>query len=73
MPKWGDTMQSGVVVEWRVRPGDHVDEGQSLASIETDKVNAEVEAPISGTVIELLAAEGDEVAVGNPVARIEAL
>lgn len=71
MPKWGDTMQVGVLVKWRVGAGDRVDQGTPLATIETDKVNAEIEAPVAGTIVELLASEGAEVPVGEAVARIE--
>ncbi|HMJ03936.1 MAG TPA: biotin/lipoyl-containing protein [Conexibacter sp.] len=71
MPKWGDTMQTGVIVEWMVEAGEQVVEGDVLATVETEKVQADVEAPAAGTVRELLVEEGDEAAVGAVLARIE--
>ena len=70
MPKWGDTMQAGVIVQWRVTEGQLVIEGNPLVTIETDKASAEVEAPASGVLVQILAAEGEEVAVGDAIARI---
>lgn len=63
-------MQTGVIVQWRVAEGQLVTEGNLLVTIETDKASAEVEAPASGVLAQILAAEGDEVAVGDPIARI---
>ena len=71
LPKWGMSMQDAVVAEWLVAVGDTVTEGQPLATVETDKVEAAVESPGAGTVLELLAAAGDTVDVGAVMARIE--
>ena len=70
LPKWGMTMQEGVIAEWLVAAGDTVTEGQVVAMIETEKVEAEVEAPGAGTITELLFAEGDTAEVGAVIARI---
>lgn len=70
MPKWGMSMQEGLLTEWLVAVGDTVSEGQPLATVETEKVDAEVESPIAGTVIELLAEAGAEVEVGTVIARL---
>lgn len=70
LPKWGMTMQDGVIAEWLVAVGDTVTEGQGVVLIETEKVETEVEAPASGTVTELLYAEGDSAEVGAVIARI---
>jgi pyruvate dehydrogenase E2 component (dihydrolipoamide acetyltransferase) len=66
----GEYMESAVLVEWHVRPGDRVAKGQLVATVETAKAATEVEAPADGTVAELLAAVGDEVAVGAAIARL---
>jgi pyruvate dehydrogenase E2 component (dihydrolipoamide acetyltransferase) len=66
----GEYMDSAVLVEWHVRPGDAVARGQLVATVETAKAATEVEAPVGGTVAELLAAVGDEVAVGAAIARL---
>lgn len=70
LPKWGMTMQDGVIAEWLVAVGDQVVEGQGVALIETEKVETEVEAPASGTITELLYAAGDTAEVGAVIARL---
>ncbi len=70
MPKWGMTMQEGDLVEWLVAVGDTVAAGQPLATVATEKVDADVESPSAGTVVELLAEAGDTVEVGTVIARL---
>ncbi|WP_427015640.1 biotin/lipoyl-containing protein [Pseudarthrobacter sp. P1] len=72
LPKWGVTMESGTVAEWNVSVGDIVTEGQVLASIDTDKITVELEAPVPGVVAALLAGEGDDVEVGASIITIAA-
>jgi pyruvate dehydrogenase E2 component (dihydrolipoamide acetyltransferase) len=71
MPKYGMTMESGLIVEWLVQVGDQVQEGQSIAIINTEKVETELEAPTSGTIVEIRAEEDSEVPVGEIIAHIE--
>ena len=71
MPKWGMSMQEGLLAQWLVAVGDVVEDGQALATVETEKVDADVEAPEAGTVVELLAEPGDTVAVGTVIARLD--
>lgn len=68
MPKLGLTMAEGLIAEWKVKAGDSVSAGQILFVVETDKISNEIEAPADGTILSLLAGEGDTVAVGVPVA-----
>ena len=70
MPKWGMSMQEGLLASWLVAVGDTVSEGQPIATVETEKVDAEIEAPSDGVVTELLVDEGTEVEVGTVVARL---
>ena len=70
LPKWGMTMQDGVIAEWLVAVGDTVTEGQGVAMIETEKVETEVEAPAAGTITELLFEAGDTAEVGAGIARL---
>ncbi len=70
LPKWGMTMQDGVIAEWLVAVGDTVTEGQGVAMIETEKVETEVEAPAAGTITELLFEAGDTAEVGAVIARL---
>jgi pyruvate dehydrogenase E2 component (dihydrolipoamide acetyltransferase) len=71
MPKYGMTMESGIIVSWLVKEGDTVREGDSLAVIETEKVETELEAPASGRIVEIAYAADDEVPVGEVIAYIE--
>jgi len=73
MPRQGQSVESCIIVEWKVKPGDAVKTGDIVASIETDKAVFDVESPIDGTILELFFQEGDDVpvlthiaAVGNP-------
>lgn len=68
MPKWGMSMQEGHLIEWLVKVGDQVTLGQPLATVETEKVNAEIEAPENGTITELLVEADTEVECGTVIA-----
>ena len=70
MPKWGMSMQEGLLSEWLVGVGDQVTEGQALATVETEKVDAEIESPVDGVVAELLVEAGTDVEVGTVIARL---
>ena len=70
MPKWGMSMQEGLLSSWLVAVGDTVTEGQAIATVETEKVDAEIEAPGDGVVVELLFEPGTEVEVGAVIARL---
>src|SRR6185436_13663642 len=72
MPAMGDSVSEGTVLEWRKQEGDQVSEDETLVEISTDKVDAEVPAPVTGTVVKLHAAEGDTVHVGAVLAEIAA-
>ncbi|MEA2282497.1 MAG: glutaconyl-CoA/methylmalonyl-CoA decarboxylase subunit gamma [Solirubrobacteraceae bacterium] len=71
LPKWGMTMQEGTIASWEVEVGDSVTEGQVIANVSTEKVDADLEAPATGTLTELLVSAGDTVPVGEVIARIE--
>ena len=71
LPEMGESVTEGSVVAWRKQPGDFIDEGDPLVEITTDKVDVEVPATVSGVVKQLLAAEGDTVAVGSALAEID--
>ncbi|MEL6179168.1 MAG: dihydrolipoamide acetyltransferase family protein [Myxococcota bacterium] len=65
MPELGESVMEGVIVEWLVKPGDHVGVDDPLCEVETDKANAEVPSPIAGYITEILVQEDDVVEVGN--------
>ena len=60
------------VIEVMVKPGDHVEKGQGLVTLESAKATMEVPAPFAGTVKEMRVKEGDEVSEGSVIATIEA-
>lgn len=70
MPKLGESITEGTIVQWSVKVGDVVQEDAILFEVTTAKVNAEVPCPIDGKVVELLYNEGDTIEVGTVVARI---
>ncbi len=70
MPEMGESVTEGTILEWHVAEGDSIAEGDTIVEISTDKVDAEVPAPASGTVVKLLAGVDEDVAVGAPIAEI---
>jgi len=72
MPSLGADMDSGTVLEWRVRPGDTVHRGDIVAVVDTDKSTIDVEVFEDGVITELLVEPGTEVPVGTVLAHIGA-
>ena len=72
-PQMGDSVAEGTIVEWRKRVGDPVEADEPLVEVSTDKVDAEVPAPVSGTVAEILADPEETVTVGSVLCRIAAV
>ena len=70
LPKLGLTMDEGRLVAWLKKEGDHVDAGEALFEVETDKATMEVESPVAGYVRRLLAAGGDDIPVTAIIALI---
>lgn len=70
MPKLGFTMEEGSIVRWLKQAGDAVTQGEPIVEITTDKTNMEIEAPATGTLADLRAAEGDTVLVTQVIAVI---
>ena len=72
LPEMGESVTEGSIVEWQKRVGDYVDDGDPIVNVTTDKVDVEVPATASGVIVKLVAAEGATVAVGAPLAEIDA-
>ncbi len=72
LPKWGMTMQEGTITNWLVSVGDELEEGDVIATVETEKVDTDLEAPATGVLDEIVVAAGATVEVGSVVARIRA-
>src|SRR5207247_222522 len=70
IPAVGESITSGVVSVWRKKSGEFVDEGETLFTLETDKVSTEIVAEKAG-VLETKVPEGQEVKIGEVVAVID--
>ena len=71
MPQLGETVTEGTVAQWLKKPGDRVEKYEAFVEISTDKVNAEVPAPVTGVIRELIVKEGETVPTGTPIAIID--
>lgn len=72
LPEMGESVTEGSIVEWQKRAGDFVNEGDPIVNVTTDKVDVEVPATASGVITKIIAAEGATIAVGAPLAEIDA-
>jgi pyruvate dehydrogenase E2 component (dihydrolipoamide acetyltransferase) len=70
MPNLGYDMETGRIAQWLKRVGDQIVRGEPIAEIETDKATVEMEAAASGTLVEIVAEAGSEVAVGEVIAYL---
>src|SRR5215207_9585509 len=70
MPRLSDSMEEGTVLKWLVDEGSEVKRGEPLVEIETDKANMTYDADADGTLIEIVAQEGDTLEIGEVIARI---
>src|SRR4051812_32952004 len=73
MPALGMAQETGKVVRWLRAEGEEVAKGEPLLEVETDKVTVEVEAPASGTLASVTAADGEDVPVGHAIALVLAV
>ena len=71
-PTGGESVTEGTILEWSVKVGDAVKDGDTVVEISTDKVDMELPAPATGTITEILFEEGDTVTVGQVIARMTA-
>jgi pyruvate dehydrogenase E2 component (dihydrolipoamide acetyltransferase) len=72
MPQMGESIAEGTVTRWLKAVGDRVERDEPLLEISTDKVDAEIPAPASGVLKEILVNEGQTVAIQTVLARIDA-
>lgn len=70
IPKLAVSMTEGTITEWLAADGDEVTEGQPIYRLETDKAEADIEAPTSG-VLRIEADTGEPLEVGTPVGEID--
>ncbi|MDP2956749.1 MAG: dihydrolipoamide acetyltransferase family protein [Longimicrobiales bacterium] len=71
MPQMGESIAEGTVSKWLKKVGDRVERDQPILEISTDKVDAEIPAPASGILVEIVVGEGATVEVGSVVAYID--
>ncbi len=71
MPQMGESVAEGTVSKWYVKLGEAVRKDQTVLSISTDKVDAEIPAPAAGVLAEVLVGEGEKVNIGTVLARID--
>src|ERR1700689_2098882 len=69
-PAAGESVTEGTILEWHVQVGDFIKVDDTIVEISTDKVDVELPSPASGTVVEILAPEGETVTVGQVIARL---
>ena len=72
MPQMGESIFEGTLTKWLKKPGDKVQRDEPLFEISTDKVDAEIPAPASGTLADIKVAEGTTVQVNTVVGTIAA-
>ena len=70
MPRLSDSMEEGTILQWMKVVGEEVAVGEELVEIETDKANMAYEADVAGTLTEILAGEGETLAIGEPIAVV---
>ncbi|HET6501404.1 MAG TPA: biotin/lipoyl-containing protein [Amycolatopsis sp.] len=71
VPKWGLTTEEVTLIEWYKQVGDRVEVDEPVAEVETDKVSQEIVSQVAGTITGLLVAEGAELKIGDPIARVD--
>ena len=71
MPKMGESITEGTILEWRKQVGDKIELDEILLEIGTDKVDSEIPSSASGVIIELLAKPNDVIEVGKVIAKID--
>lgn len=71
MPNLGYDMETGRISAWLRVVGDRVTRGEAIAEIETEKSTVEMEATATGTIVEIVHQQGDEVAVGEVIAFLD--
>lgn len=71
IPKWGLTVETITIREWHSQVGDIVTQGEPLCDVDTDKASSVIEAPVSGTLVEIIAAVDKECEVAEVIAVIE--
>ncbi|MGE7893745.1 dihydrolipoamide acetyltransferase family protein [Bacillus cereus] len=70
MPKLGMAMKEGIITSWNIKAGDNVAKGEPIASINSEKIETEIEAPADGTVLDIAVSEDEGVPPGTVICYI---
>ena len=70
MPKMGESITEGTILEWKKKVGDNIGKDETLLEISTDKVDSEIPSPASGIILEIIAQVNEIIPVGDVIARI---
>ena len=68
MPKMGESIMEATILTWLKKPGDKIEQDESVLEVATDKVDTEVPSTHAGVLTEILAKAGEVVKVGSPIA-----
>ncbi len=71
MPKMGESLTEGTVLEWKKKVGESIDKDETLLEIATDKVDAEIPSPVSGTLVEIIGEVNQTYDIDTIIARVE--
>ncbi len=71
MPQLGESVAEGTILKWLKQVGDPIARDENILEISTDKVDSEIPASAAGILVEILAQEGETIAVGKTIAVIE--
>jgi pyruvate/2-oxoglutarate dehydrogenase complex dihydrolipoamide acyltransferase (E2) component len=72
LARYGMNMEEATIAKWHKSVGDRFQAGETLYEIETEKVSQEVQAPVAGTLTQIVVAEGELATVGDVVCFVEA-
>jgi 2-oxoglutarate dehydrogenase E2 component (dihydrolipoamide succinyltransferase) len=71
IPELAESITEGTIAEWLVKEGEKIEKGDPVVELETDKVNVEVNAEVSGVLAEITAGEGEDVEVGDVIGKVD--
>ena len=71
LPHVGESVVEGTIGKWLKQPGDDVQRYEPLVEVVTDKVTMDVPSPVAGSLLKILAQEGETIPMGAPIAEME--
>ena len=71
LPHVGESVVEGTIGKWLKKPGDRIERYEPLVEVVTDKVTMEVPSPVDGSLLKILAEEGQTIPMGAPIAEVE--